>query len=410
MKRRRVVITGLGVVAPNGIGKSRFGESLIAGESGIRRVSPAEGLPCEVVARVPDFNLADFARPRGRHSMSRVSQFAVACARMALDDAGLDLATVDPSRTALCYGTTTGRPDFDTGVAKYLEHGLSALEPTAWAEFSPHSPGSHIARELGIAGPITTVSSGCCTGLVAMDWGATQITGGRVDRALVGSGDSLLSPLAIDAFRAGHLLTAQSDPTMAARPYDRRRDGLVPGEAAGVVVLESLESALERDARIYAEYLGYGGAVDLDNGSRRDNGGSGLARAIASALEQARLAATHVDCINAHGLSHPVFDLEETRAFKRALGEAAYCIPVTSIKAATGAAFAADGILQIISSCLILERSLIPPILNLETPDAGCDLDYVRTKARVARVRRILTNTRALGGTNGAVVLGRLER
>jgi 3-oxoacyl-[acyl-carrier-protein] synthase II len=408
MKRCRVVITGLGVVAPNGIGKDRFGTALISGESGIRKVA-SDGGPepvCPVVARVPDFDLSRYLNPRRRNSgrsMSRVSEFAVACAQMALNDAGIDLARLNPRRTGVCYGTTTGKPDFDDDAAKFFESGVAGLEPTAWAEFSPHAPASHIAEEFGLSGPIATYSAGCCTGLMVVEWGANQIAQGSVDTTLAGSGDSLLSPLVVAAFSAGKLLTKQSDPTRASRPYDLHRDGLVPAEGAGVVVLESLESAVQRDARIYAEYLGSGCAAD-EEGS---HSGQGLSRAIEGALEQAELRPDQIDCINSHGLSHPVFDLLETHGFKSALGKAAYRLPITSIKSMTGASFAADGMLQIISSCLILANGVIPPIVNLETPDPACDLDYVVKNARVARVKRILTSTRAIGGTNEALILGR---
>jgi 3-oxoacyl-(acyl-carrier-protein) synthase len=327
---------------------------------------------------------------------------------MALDDAGIDLRALDQQRTGVCYGTTTGKPDFDDDAARFAEYGVAALEPSAWAEFSPHAPASHIASELGFCGTIATSSAGCCTGLMVMDWAADRIAGGRLDTALVGSADSLLSPLVLAAFSAGKLLTRQADPALASRPYDLHRDGLVPGEAAGAIVLESLDAALQRKAPIYGEFLAYASAVDSNGGSPRNRNSQGLTRAINSALINAGLSADQVDCINSHGLSHPLFDRLETQGFKAALGKAAYNLSVTSIKSMTGATFAADGILQAISSCLILKSGSIPPILNLETPDPACDLDYV-TKPRIARVNRILVNTRALGGANSVVVLGRVD-
>ena len=414
IKRRRVVITGLGVVAPNGIGKERFSRTLLSAQSGIVNTYSANGCEpsCYVVGSVKGFELSSHVDRRSRYrekSMSRVSQFAVASARMALTDAEIDADKLDPSRTAICYGTTTGKPDFDEDAAKFNQSGVAGLDPTAWAEFSPHAPAAHIAKELGFSGPVATTSAGCCTGLLVMDWGADRIATGRVDMAIVGSGDSLLSPLVLGAFSAGKLLTKQSDATKASRPYDLHRDGLVPGEAAGAIVLESLERALERNARIYAEYLGYGSAVDASRPGERDRNGQGLARAIKMALDSARLNAGEIDCINAHGLSHPTFDLLETQGFKTALGDAAYSLSITSIKPITAASFAGDGILQAISCCLILENGIIPALPNLETPDPACDLDYVVKKPRSARVKNIMTNTRALGGANAVVILGRLN-
>ena len=410
MKRRRVVITGLGVVAPNGIGKGRFATALFSGQAGIRRIfSPGDPKPpCHVAAQVLDFNLSAIFSSRSRNSgksMSRVSQFAVASAHMALQDAGVHLRELDPRRTGICYGTTTGKPDFDDDAARFHESGVAGLEPTAWAEFSPHAPASHLAREFDFSGHTTTCSAGCCTGLAVMDWGANQIAAGRFDAMLVGSADSLLSPLVLAAFSAGKLLTKGSDPAKASRPYDLHRDGLVPGESAGAIVLESYEAAIERNARIYAEYYGSAATVDV----HRNDVGTGLARAIECALDNAGLRPNQIDCINSHGLSHPVFDHEETQGFKSGLGKAAYCLSVTSTKSMTGASFAGDGILQIISSCLILDHDAIPPILNLETSDPACDLDYVVDEPRRARVNHILTNTRALGGSNAVLILGRVR-
>jgi 3-oxoacyl-[acyl-carrier-protein] synthase II len=327
---------------------------------------------------------------------------------MALDDAGIEFGRLDPRRAGVCYGATTGKPDFDRDAADFNYRGVAGLEPSAWAEFSPHAAVSHIATDLGFSGSVATSSAGCCTGLMVMDWAAERIAAGGLDTALVGSGDSLLSPLILAAFDAGKLLTRQSDPAKACRPYDLKRDGLVPGEAAGAMVLESLESAIGRGARIYAELLGYGTSVDSDRPGQRHQSGSGVARAIETALGNAQLTPYQIDCINSHGLSHPIFDLLETRGLKLAFGKAAYSVPITSIKPMTGASFAADGMLQAISACLILETGVIPPILNLETRDPACDLDYV-TKPRPARVNRILTNTRAIGGTNSVVILSRFN-
>jgi 3-oxoacyl-[acyl-carrier-protein] synthase II len=413
MRRRRVVITGLGVVAPNGIGKERFGAALISGQSGISRVSSLGDpqAPCHVAGRVTDFDLSRCLSSRSRNSrksMSRISQFAVACAQMALDDARIELARLNPRRSGICYGTTTGKPDFDDDAARFFASGVAGLEPTAWAEFSPHAVASHIAHEFGLSGPVATCSGGCCTGLMVVEWGANQIAEGRLDMTLVGSGDSLLSPLLVAAFAAGNLLTKQTDPTKASRPYDLHRDGLVPGEAAGAIVLESFESAVHRNARIYAEYLGYACAVDGARAGERNHTGEGLPVAIEGALKNAGLEPDQIDCINSQGLSHPVFDVLETQGFKAALGKAAYALPITSIRSMTGASFSGDGILQTISSCLILENGVIPPTLNLETPDPACDLNYVVDAARIARVKRVLTNTRALGGTNGVLILGRV--
>ena len=411
MKRQRVAITGLGVVAANGIGRDRFANAIFSGHSGIRRVSGAsDTLPCHVEARIQSLDalaLPLTRRGRAGRSMSRISQFAVASAHMAIDDARVDREKADLRRTGLCYGTTIGKPDFDEDVARFTEDGVAGLDVTAWAEFSPHAPASHIAEELGLSGPIATNSAGCCTGLAVIDWGATRIASGHLEMAIVGGGDSLLSPVCVAAFAAGQLLTGQVDPELASRPFDLHRDGLVPGEAAGVIVLESLQSAQARNVKIYAELLGYGCTVDSARIGDRPHSGQGLARAIEAAMQTAALRPEQLDCITSHGLSHPVFDRLETQGFKLGLGPAAYNVPITSIKPMTGACFAGDGMLQTIASCLILEHGRIPPILHLETRDPACDLDYVMATPRRARVNHILTNTRALGGANSVLILGR---
>lgn len=413
MKRRRVVVTGLGVVAPNGIGKDEFWKALLAGKSGIRKLFFHGGdPPCHVAGEVNHFDATQYlnpSKPNLAKRMSRVSRFGVACAKMALIDSGLDLTKLDRLRIGICFGTTTGKPDFYQEQMDYLAKGIDSLQSVAWHEFPPHAPTSHIAAELGITGPSLTCSAGCSTGLMVINWGADLITRNTVDIVLVGGADSLVSPLLLACLSGGHLLTKERDPSKASRPYDLRRDGLVPSEAAGVVVLESLESALDRAAHIYAEYVGYSSGADETEMGQRTPNGRGLAAAITAALRNANLTPNQIDCINSHGLSHPIFDLAETIGFKSALENTAYQIPVTSIKSTTGASFSADGMLQTISSCMILEDGLIPPILNLDTPDPLCDLDYVTNKWRAARVNHILTNTRAIGGTNAVLILGRLE-
>jgi 3-oxoacyl-[acyl-carrier-protein] synthase II len=413
MRRRRVVITGLGVVACNGIGKEQFWHALERGVSGITTMPAldADEVACRVAGRVTHFDVAPYAKPRKRGAdgaMSRVSQFAVACVAMALRDAGIDAATLSPRRTGICYGTTTGKPDFENDAVTFRTIGASGLDPSAWSEFSPHAPASHIAAEFGLSGPISTCAAGCCTGLMVAESAANHIAEGRVDTMILGSADSVLSPLLLAGLGAGKILTQHADPAKASRPYDLERDGLVPGEGAGALVMESLESACRRNAHVYAEYLGYGCAMDTTNGGERIPRG-GLSRAIGEALENAGLAPDQIDGINAQGLSHPILDRLETEGFKSALGPAAYRMPVTSIKSMTGAGFSADGMFQIISSCFMLEHHVVPPILNLATRDPACDLDYVVGRARTARVRRVLTSTRALGGTNAVVILGRVD-
>ncbi len=412
MKRRRVVITGLGVIAPNGIGKEAFWQNLLAGKSGIRPLSMDQpNPPCHVAGEVEGFDIGLYIPPdrfnAGRR-MSRASQFAVACAKMAVADAGLDRTQIDPRRVGVCFGTSTGKHDVERDHLRFLRghsRGLGSL----WTEFPPHGPTFHLSEELGVNGPMLTCSGGCSTGLMALEWGASQIEKKAADVMLAGSAEAPLSPFFLTGLGAGVLFTRRTDPSQASRPYDRYRDGLVPSEAAGIVLLESLESAMDRGAPIYAEYLGYASSADPSEAKEPEAEGRALAAAVRDALKEAGLEARQIDCINAHGLSHPVYDRTETRGFKLALGSAAYHTPVTSIKSMTGASFSADGILQIISSCMMLKDGIVPPTTNLQNPDPDCDLDYVPNQSRIARLRNILTNTRAVGGAHAVAVLGRVN-
>ena len=410
-RQRRVVITGLGVVAPNGIGKAPFWQSLIAGVSATRRISlfDASGYPCSVAGEIPNFQPEAFMRPARVKHRGRFSQLAVAAAKLAVQDACLDVKKVPGNRVQICLGTSMAGIGDVTEEARsgFARAGFGGIPLMSGLEFAAHAPVGHVSAELGIKGQALTLGSACTTGLDAVQWAKTQIADGYADLAFAGATDAPLAELAYATLSALGILTRYTGPpAQASRPYDLHRDGMVVGEGAAVVVLEELGHAISRGARVYAEVLAHGSGNEGGYGPRTDAAELALGNAIETALTGAGLTARQIDYISAHGNGLPDYDLVETRAFKTVLGPQAYNVPVSSIKSMIGHAMGAASAIQIVASCLTLQHGVIPPTINLETPDPECDLDYVPHQARVARVRRIILNAHAMGGTHSVLVLG----
>jgi 3-oxoacyl-[acyl-carrier-protein] synthase II len=405
-----VVITGLGVVAPNGIGKDAFWDALVAGKSGIDEITMFDSrpFPCHVAAEVKDFRPIDFMERRNARDLWRFSQFALASAQMAIDDAKLTLDIRNEHQVAACFGTcVNGFEKVEQSYETVKQDGYARLDPLTCFQYSTHAPVSHVAIELGIKGPTMTLASGCSTGLDVIKWGYDQINEGFINAAVVGSTEAPLSPLSFSTFCAlGILAKPVVNPVRSSRPYDRTRDGLVLGEGGGAVVLETFEGALNRGAPIYAEVTGYGVTSEALHLRKRDTTGSALADAINVALRGSGLRTSDVDYINAHGNSMLDNDRAETNAFKLAFGQGAYAIPISSIKSMIGQPIAASGILQAIATALSISHGVIPPTINYKVPDPDCDLDYVPNTARVSRIRHALTTAHALGGTHSVLVLG----
>jgi 3-oxoacyl-[acyl-carrier-protein] synthase II len=410
-RRRRVVVTGLGVVAPNGIGKEAFWQSLVAGNSAIGPISlfDASSYPCRVAGEISNFQPEIFMRPARTKHRGRFSQLAVAAAKLALDDARLELKRVRGDRMRICVGTSmAGIGDVTEGARLgFARAGLGGIPAMSGLEFAAHAPVAHVSAELGIQGQALTLGSACTTGFDAVHWATTQIADGYADVAFAGATDAPLAELAYATLSALGILTRYAGPaSRASRPYELHRDGIVLGEGAAVVVLEELSHAMSRGAPPYAEVLGYGHGNEGGYGPRTDAAEKALANAIGSAIARARLTPRDIDYINAHGNGLPDYDLIETRALKEVFGPQAYNIPVSSIKSMIGHAMGAASAIQVVSSCLTLQRGVIPPTINLDTPDPECDLDYVPLKSRVARVRHVLLNAHAMGGTHTVLILG----
>lgn len=411
-QRRRVVITGLGVVAPNGIGKDAFWQNLVAGKSAIDRITSfdASPFPCKIAGEVKNFAPENFMSHRQARELWRFSQFALAASRMALEDAKFPISPTNADRVAACFGTcVNGFDQVESAQHIFRANGFQELDPLTCLEYSTHAPVSHVSITFGIKGPTMTLSSGCSTGLDVIKWGADQITDGLVDAALVGSTEAPLTPLLFATFCALEALSKRTDhPETASRPYDLTRDGIVLAEGGAALLLEALDSALERAAPyIYAEFLGYGLASEALHLRKVDTTGTSVARALRNALSAAGFAPSDVDHIHGHGNSLPDYDIAETRGIKSALGPHAYSVPVTSIKSMIGQPIAASGALQAVASALTLYHGVIPPTINYRTPDPNCDLDYVPNRARIARVRNVLINAHAAGGSHSVLALSR---
>ena len=406
---RRVVISGLGIVAPNGLGKEAFWKSLVAGESAINYISAfdASPYPCEVAAEIRDFTPHDFMSRRSARELWRFSQFAVAASRMAIEDAGLDMSPQRQHRIGACFGTcVSGVEKVYSSFDAVRQSGYRDLHPLTSFQYSTHAPVAHVTVDLGIKGPTMTLASGCSTGLDVIKWGCDQIQTGAASAVLAGSTEAPLTPMVFSTWAAlGILAKRTSDPTRASRPYDATRDGLVLGEGAGVVLLESLEDAVDRGATIYAEVKGFAIASEAVGLRKVQADGSTLARAIELALRRSDYEPHDIDYIYAHGNSSQDLDAAETEAFKLALGHRAYSTPISSIKSMIGQPIAASGILQAISTALTIRHEIIPPTINYRVRDPQCDLDYVPNNARPARVRRALVNAHAIGGTHSVLVL-----
>lgn len=409
---QRVVITGVGAVAPNGIGKDAYWEGLLKGRSGIRRISlfDASPFPCQIAGEVGEFHPTAYITRQEVKRMARVSQFAVIAGKMAVEDAGLEVTAENSRKIGICFGTNAGKIETFEEHPRFLERGVRAIHPSVMFELSPHGVSSHVAIELGAGGVCGSMATGCTAGMDALHWGYLQLCSGRATAMVVGGAEALLSPFAFGAVCASGVLSKRNDaPQEASRPFELHRDGMVLSEGAGALVLETLTQALERKARIYAEVLGGTTTRDGPELFRCDLSGSDMARALEIALYQSGVPKSRIDYINAHALGLREYDMAETNAIKAVFGSQAYHIPVSSLKSIIGHPFAAASALQVVASCLTLQHGVIPPTINYDTPDPCCDLDYVPHRARRARVRTLLVHAHGMGGTDSALVLGQLD-
>jgi 3-oxoacyl-[acyl-carrier-protein] synthase II len=409
MEKRRVVITGMGVVAPNGIGIDDFWDSLIHGRSAVRKITrfDASSYPSQIAAEVPDFDPTNFMDPKTAKRLGRFAQFALAGAEMAVEDSEIDFVREDPYRVGVFIGTAIGGGDISENQHTiFMEKGLKRISPYAAISISTHSASGVVGCEFNLKGPNTTISSGCNSGLDATYLAYNAIRLGDADLMITGAGEAPITPYIHAIFCAsGNLSRENREPKKALKPYDVNADGMVLGEGGAIVVLEELYHALQRNAKIYGEVLGYSAlneAFDLF-GIGTENGA--MAYNLKQVLNNTNTDSTEIDYINAHGNGLLSYDISETEAIKEVFGEGAYNIPVTSIKPVTGHSISCTGILQVISSLLAIKQGIVPPTINIENPDPRCDLNYVRNCFLQKEVQTSLVNAHGFGGRLTALIV-----
>lgn len=414
--RPRVVMTGMGVMSPLGHTAAENWDSLLHGRSGIGLITRFDvnryDFPIRIAGEVKDFQAKEYMDFKEARRMSLVSQYAVAAAHMALADAGLPEPVPNPERTGVLVGTGAGGFDVaDHNVTLLREKGFGRVSPFAMTGFLANMPSHHVSLAAGTLGPINTVVAACATGTQAIGEALEYIRHGRADMMITGGSEGLIHEAAIAGFGAMRALSTHYNdtPERASRPFDKDRDGFVLSEGAGIVILERLDHALARGARIYAEILGHASASDSFHVAAPDPEMAGAVRAMRWAIEDANLTTNQIDYINAHGTATPVNDAAETFAVKKLFGEYAYELPMSSSKSVLGHAMGGAGAIEAIFSALALQTGMIPPTWNYETPDPDCDLDYVPNAPRPAVLSVAMSNSFGLGGQNACLVLGKYE-
>ncbi|MBI2526842.1 MAG: beta-ketoacyl-ACP synthase II [Candidatus Rokubacteria bacterium] len=411
MNAQRVVITGAGAVTPVGNTADEFWSALMQGKSGIGPITRFDtaGYPTRIAGEVRGFESLRYVEKKDDRKLDLYLKYAIACAVMAVEDAGLDVGRVDGTRFGVLVGSGIG------GITTLLENhkillekGIDRVSPFFIPMLIINMASGLISMRFGARGPNSSVVTACATGNHAIGDAMKIIQRGDADVMIAGGAEAIIIPMTIAGFcQMKAMSTRNDDPTRASRPFDSERDGFVCGEGGGLVVLESLEHALRREARIYAEVVGYGMTGDAHHMTAPDPEGDGAARAMQAALRDAGLAPEAVGYINAHGTSTPYNDKFETLAIKRVFGEHARRLAVSSTKSMTGHLLGAAGGIEAIATAFAIHHGILPPTINHEKPDPECDLDYVPNQARKQNVEIALSNAFGFGGTNATLAFKR---
>jgi 3-oxoacyl-[acyl-carrier-protein] synthase II len=412
--RPRAVITGLGAITPLGLSVKEFWEGLVAGRSGVTRITQfdASALPCQIAGEVKGFEAKNYMDFKEARRMSRCSQFVLAAAKEAMADAGLSSGFANPERAGVVMATAVG------GLEK-IDEGVSILRQRGWDKANPfippnalcNMPGHHVSKAYQALGPLSTIVTACAAGTQAVGEAAELIRRGRVDVVITGGVEATIQDFMIGSFCAMRALPTNFNdrPEQASRPFSKDREGFVYSEGCGIMVLERLEHAQQRGARIYAEVVGHSASSDAYDVAKPDPTGAGAIRAMRWALQDADLSPDDIGYINAHGTSTPVGDLAETAGIKAVFGLRAPSLPVSSTKSMIGHPMGAAGALEAIVCIQTVHTGIIHPTINYDKPDPECDLDYVPNTARQTPVRVALSNSFGLGGQNACLILKRFE-
>ncbi|MBN1890219.1 MAG: beta-ketoacyl-ACP synthase II [Thermoflexales bacterium] len=411
--KQRVVVTGMGAITPLGLTVPELWDGLVNGRSGIAPVTffDASTFSSRISGEVKGFDPAAYMNRKGARRIARCSQLAIAALQELRADAGLPSRFEDGVRVGVLLGSALG--GFESGVNECItlrSSGWERVSPFLSIACLPNMPAHHVSMELGAKGPNSTVVTACASGTQAIGEASEVIRRGAADMMISGGVDALVCDFAQGAFCAMRVLsTRNEEPEKASRPFDKNRDGFILSEGCGLVVLESLDHARQRGARIYAEVLGQAASCDAYHVAAPDPGGEGASNAMRWAMQDAGISPDEVDYINAHGPGTPQGDSVETLAIKNVLGQRAYSVPVSSTKSMIGHCMGGAGAIEAIACISTIHHGVIHPTINFETPDPACDLDYVTEGARKQEVRVVMSNSFGLGGQNACLVLGRME-
>ena len=409
--RRRVVVTGLGAITPLGLSADEFWTNLLAGQSGIGPMTLCDptDYPCRIAGQADDFDPTNYIGNREARRMARFSQLAVASALQAVQDANLDIASEDPYRVGVLLGNGNGGfPTLEENCRILADRGGMRMSPFFFPMILPNMAAANVSQYVGAHGYNSTATTACAASNNAIGEALQAIRHGIADVMLAGGAEAGISQLGLAGFAVMRALsTRNDDPQRASRPFDAERDGFVPAEGAGILVLEERERAIARGARILCELSGFGATSDAGHLVQPQESGASAARAMSNAIEDAGLVPVDVHYINAHGTSTPLNDAVETVAIKRLFGEGAHTVPVSSTKSMIGHSLGASGALEAIACVKTLVDQKVHPTVNYEHPDPECDLDYVPNRARSAHVETVLSNAFGFGGQNACLIFQR---
>ena len=411
--RTRIVVTGMGAVTPVGNTVADSWRAVCAGTAGITRISrfDTEGFAAQIAGEVKDFDARMYVDAREARRMDRFTQYAVAAAQEALDDSGLAITAENTARIGVFVGSGIGGIEsLEAQFAVMAARGPSRLSPFLIPMLLTDTAAGAISIRFGLRGPNLAVVSACATGAHAVGEGAAAIRRGDADVMICGSSEAAVTPMTIAGFAAMRALSTRNDaPAAASRPFEKQRDGFVVGEGSGVLVLESLEHAVDRGARIYGEVAGYGATADASHITAPPADGEGAARAMRNALAQAEIQPHEVQYVNAHGTSTPLNDRAETQAIKATFGEHAGALAVSSTKSMTGHLLGGAGGVESVFCLKAICDNRIPPTINYVEPDPDCDLDYVPNSARDIEIHAAMNNSFGFGGHNASLLFTRFE-